>query len=438
LKYLIIGAGPVGLGTARVLRDRQIPYEQVEADAEVGGNWNHGVYRTAYIISCREVMEYPEYRMPASYPDFPSQSQLCRYFIDYSHQYDLRRNIQFRKKAIRVLPALGNDWRVEFGDGTTSVYTGVLICNGHHWSRRFPRYDGAFSGECIHSKDYRGPEQLMDKRVLVIGAGNSGCDIVCEAARVGRSAHLSMRRSVWIFPKSFMGKPLGRIGVPRVPRRIEEMLIHLLLRLTFGKHPQYNLPTPTHGFFERHPTVSEELPYYLRHGRVTVRPDVRRYEGREVLFVDGSREEFDVVVAATGYNLAFPFLPKALVRSTGASMQVYGYCAYDDYKGLYFVGWPQVRGGVGSLVSAYAQVVADFIAIEERFRIPIGRVLKSMGETPPRSHLMGAGEMFRWMEGMTLRRLEKEALKFAREPPHVNEPIDVDGEGDADREMVVF
>jgi cation diffusion facilitator CzcD-associated flavoprotein CzcO len=436
MSYLIIGAGPVGLGTARVLKENHIPYEQVEADAEVGGNWHHGVYRTAYVISWKHVMEYPEYPMPSSYPDFPSQSQLWRYFIDYSYRYDLRRSIRFRKKVISVLPAPGNDWRVVFGDGTDSVYRGVLICNGHHWSRRFPRYDGTFSGEYFHSKDYQGPEQLKDKKVLVIGAGNSGCDIVCEAARVGRAAHLSMRRSVWIFPKSFMGKPLGRIALPTLPRCVEDALIHALIRLTFGKHSQYNLPKPTYRFFERHPTVSEELPYYLRHGRVTVKPDVACFEGREVVFTDGSREQFDVVVAATGYNLEFPFLPKRLVRGTGSLLEVYGYCAYDDYKGLYFVGWPQVRGGVGSLISAYAQVVANFIAIEERFAIPIGSVLKSMGEKLPQSHLMGAGEMFRWMQKMTANRLKKAAARLEREESHVNEAIE--HEGELDREMVVF
>lgn len=436
MTYLVIGAGPVGLGLARVLKENGVPYEQVEADTDVGGNWLHGVYRTAHIISCRSVMEYPEYPMPDSYPDFPSQAQLCRYFIDYARHYGLRESVRFSTKAISVLPVQHNRWRVVFADGSESSYRGVLVCNGHHWSKRFPRYEGTFDGEYIHSKDYRGPEQLKDKRVLVIGAGNSGCDIVCEAARVGRAAHLSMRRSVWIFPKSFMGRPLGHLRVPALPEFVEHALIRAMLRLTFGTHSRYNLPRPAHGLFDRHPTVSEELPYYLRHGRVSIRPDVTRFEGQQVVFADESRESFDLIVAATGYALDYPFLPRQLIRRTGTRLAVYGYCAYDDYRGLFLVGWPQVRGGVGSLISAYAQVIARFIRVEEHFAVPIGRVLKSMGERPPESHLMGAGSMFRWIEGMTTERLQSQAARMRDQGEHVNAVIEADAA--LDREMVVF
>src|SRR5579872_6703794 len=52
-RYCIIGAGPFGLCMARALQKAGIPYEQLEADADVGGNWRHGVYSTAHIISSR-------------------------------------------------------------------------------------------------------------------------------------------------------------------------------------------------------------------------------------------------------------------------------------------------------------------------------------------------------------------------------------------------
>ncbi len=412
MKYLIIGAGPVGLGTARVLKSRGIPYEQVEADREVGGNWLHGVYRTAYVLSCKQVMEFPEHPMPADYPDFPSQSQLSKYLIEYSHFYQLRENISFNKKVVWVEPVLNNNWKVCFENGTTEIYTGVLICNGHHWSKRYPKYPGELTCQYFHSKDYTGPEQLTGKKVLVIGAGNSGCDIACEAARVGTGSFLSMRRSVWIFPKSFMGKPLGQMQLPRMPRFIESALIRMLIRLTFGKHSQYNLPKPTYHFFDRHPTVSEELPYYLRHGRVKLKPDIKMFDGQIIHFVDGTSEKFDTVVAATGFNLDFPFLPDELVRKEKSHLKVFGYACYEDYKGLYFIGWQQVRGGVGSLVSRYAEVIANFIEVEEKTGQPMGSVLQSMGEKTPESHLIGSKEMFQWIKKMNVPRLMRYASKL--------------------------
>jgi hypothetical protein len=65
--------------------------------------------------------------------------------------------------------------------------------------------------------------------------------------------------------------------------------------------------------------------------------------------------EFDLIVSATGYHLSFPFLPDELVRKQGQNLQCLGYCVYPDYKGLFFLGWQQVRGGIGSLASAFSK-----------------------------------------------------------------------------------
>ncbi|MBL7713791.1 MAG: NAD(P)-binding domain-containing protein [Chitinophagaceae bacterium] len=421
--YLIIGAGPVGLGLAKVFKDRGIRYDQAEADSEVGGNWYHGVYKTAHILSCKTAMEFPEYPMPESYPDFPSQNQVCRYFIDYAHHFDLYGNIMFRKKVVQVLPVAENLWQVSFADGEEKKYTGVLICNGHHWCRRHPACAASFTGEYFHSKDYNSPEQLVNKKTLVIGAGNSACDIVCESARVGAGAFLSMRRSVWIFPKTFMGKPLGRIKLGWVPPFLEKFLIHALIRCTFGKHAQYKLDKPAHGFFDRHPTVSEELPYYLRHGRVTLKPDVLTIVDQEITFTDGTKEQFDLIVAATGFDLAFPFLPKELVRGEKGHLHLYGHATYEDYKGLYFVGWQQVRGGVGSLMGVFANVIADFIEIEEELQLPVGKLLKAIGEKCSSTHLMGARQVFRWVKSVRKKKLQRKSYLVVPGPPHRNKAI---------------
>lgn len=436
--YLIIGAGPVGLGVAKTFLERKIPYEQVEADDEVGGNWYHGVYRTAHIVACKQVMEYPAYPMPDAYPDFPSQQQLSDYFIDYSHQFNLREHIQFGKKVIMVLPVEGNQWQVHFADGSEKKYQGVLICNGHHWARRFPSYPGTFSGEYFHAKDYKEPTQLQGKRVLVIGAGNSGSDIVCESARVGTLAHLSMRRSIWIFPKTFMGKPLGQMHLPKLPRFIESTLLRILIRLTFGSHSLYNLPDPDYEFFERHPTVSEELPYYLRHGKAALKPDVERFEGKTVHFTDGTQEDYDLIVTATGYHLSFPFLPQSLIRGEQNHLHVYGYASYEDYQGLYFVGWQQVRGGVGSMIERYAPLLADFVEIEAKYNVAIGAVLKALGEKPTTTHLEGSRIVFDWIKKkMKRQRLERKAQQLAKRGAHVN-PILEMGDIALKRDMEVY
>ena len=181
-KFLIVGAGPCGLAMAKALKEAAIAYDQVEADDGVGGNWYHGVYQTAHIISSKKTTEYPDFPMPADYPDFPSGKQMADYYRLYADAFGLLGNIQFKTKVIMCRPLENEKWQVEFESGERQIYKGVVVCNGHRWHRRFPSYPGEFAGEYIHSKDYLSPEQLENKRVLVIGGGNSACDIVSEAA----------------------------------------------------------------------------------------------------------------------------------------------------------------------------------------------------------------------------------------------------------------
>src|SRR5580765_7916807 len=102
--FLISGAGPCGLSHAKALADAGIEYEQVEADDEVGGNWYHGTYRTAHIISSRKTTEFTDFPMPADYPDFPSQRQMSDYYKLYAETFGLRGKIEFKTKVTAVRP----------------------------------------------------------------------------------------------------------------------------------------------------------------------------------------------------------------------------------------------------------------------------------------------------------------------------------------------
>src|SRR5712672_2979190 len=148
-RMAVIGAGPVGLGMAKALKERGIAYDQLEADDDVGGNWYHGVYRTAHIISSRKTTEYADYPMPAHYPDFPSRAQMVEYLRDYARHFSLRPHIEFGAKVVLVRPRADELWDVGVA-GEQRIYKGVLVCNGHHWSKRWPAYPGRFTGDYIH------------------------------------------------------------------------------------------------------------------------------------------------------------------------------------------------------------------------------------------------------------------------------------------------
>ena len=415
--FLIIGAGPCGLSHAKALSDAGIDYEQVEADDEVGGNWYHGTYRTAHIISSKKTTEFTDFPMPADYPDFPSQKQMGDYYKLYADTFGLRPKIEFSTKVIAVKPRSDELWDVELASGERRVYKGVLVCNGHHWHKRFPSYPGEFTGEYIHSKDFKSPEQLAGKSVLVIGGGNSACDVVSEAARVSESAHLSLRRGYWMTPKTVFGKPSIESPLVHLPIFIQRFLLRGLLRIVVGKYEDYGLPKPDHKIFEKHPTISTEIFHYLKHGRIKPRPNVERFDGKTIYFKDGTSDDFDMIVAATGFYLSFPFLPEGFVPMKNEQLaQVYGGCVLPEYKHFYLIGTQQVRYGIGPLLTPGSKLVARIIQLQEQMQLPIGLVLKESGYPLPDTHLVDPIRSLRLMKiaNYTLPSLLKKERKLRK------------------------
>ena len=272
--------------------------------------------------------------------------------------------------------------------GEKRIYKGLIVCNGHHWDRRFPKYPGKFEGEFIHSKDYRTPAELAGKRVLVIGGGNSACDIAAEAARVGKTARISLRRGYWFLPKTLFGVPSAELIQPWFPVWAQRIFLRLFLRIAVGKYSDYGLPEPDHKIFETHPTINSELLYYMKHGRIQPRPDIARFGGKTVHFMDGRSEEFDMVVCATGYHVSFPFLPPGLVPVKGSTAQVYGGCLLAEHKNLYVIGTSQLRYGFGPVGTPGVGLIARMMLAQDKMELPLGLVMKESGVKLPTTHLV--------------------------------------------------
>ncbi len=237
---LIVGAGPLGLACAKALAEAEIPYIQVEATDHVGGNWAHGVYETAHIISSRTTTEFPDWPMPKDYPDFSSRAQMEAYYNAFADEFSLRDRIVFDAKVTRVRQRTDQLWdaTIRMGNGGPEdrIVKGVLVCNGHHWDRVLPPWTEDYVGELIHSKDYKRPEQLAGKRVLVLGGGNSGCDIASEAGRVGAHCDWSLRRGYHFQPKTILGRPSVELLNPWTPVWLQRFFAGLLRRIAIGSY----------------------------------------------------------------------------------------------------------------------------------------------------------------------------------------------------------
>ena len=143
------------------------------------------VYETVHIISSRKTTEFKDYPMPETFPDFPSKDQMYAYLNDYCDHFGLREHIRLRCRVANVRRnGDGEGFIVRFADGSEKFYGAVIVATGHHWDKRFAGpYPGQdqYTGEVLHSKEYKVPSVLQNKRVLTIGGGNSACDISVEA-----------------------------------------------------------------------------------------------------------------------------------------------------------------------------------------------------------------------------------------------------------------
>lgn len=390
-RLLVIGAGPVGLAMADALKRRGVAFDQVDASDGIGGLWRHGVYQGVHIVSSKKSTGYTDYPMPAHYPDFPSSTQMLRYLESFAHDRDLHDSIELRRKVVRAGPLADESWRVTFEDGEERSYKGVVVCNGHHWDKRGLHCPGRFTGALIHSADYKDPKQLAGKRVLVVGGGNSGCDIVCESSRVGAACDWSLRSGCWFLPKTVFGTPLTDLPIWNLPVALQRAILRAVVRVFIGDYRRYGLPKPHSKLFERHPAFGTDVLNYLRQGRVKPRPDIARFAGTKVHFVDGSVGEYDLVVAATGFNNSIPFLPKNLVPIENDVVHVYGGAFPANVKNLYVVGWAQPRNGFGTIISPAAKLYAEMIALQDEMELPIGFILKWRGFKVPPSPLIDPG-----------------------------------------------
>jgi cation diffusion facilitator CzcD-associated flavoprotein CzcO len=200
--------------------------------------------------------------------------------------------------------------------------------------------------------------------VLVLGIGNSACDIAVESSRVATSTDLAMRRGAHIVPKYLLGVPTDRLTdspLARGPFKLQQWSMAALLRLTQGKVTDYGLPEPDHAVLHAHPTVSQDLLNRLGHGDITVRPNIDRFEGEKVFFTDGSSGEYDVVVYCTGYKVSFPFLDDTVVRAEDNHIDLYRRVVDPAHAGLYFIGLIQPLGAIMPLAEAQAEWVADLV-----------------------------------------------------------------------------
>jgi cation diffusion facilitator CzcD-associated flavoprotein CzcO len=411
-RYCILGAGSSGLAAAKNFLAAGIPFDCLEREDDVGGNWYYGkpassVYASTHLVSSKALTEFVDFPMPDQWPEYPSRVQTWEYLRQYARHFGLYEHIQFNTAIERIesasshtpsdsLPLEGRagkgvepgytiqsplpspprrgegtgknknqGWLVRLANSEQRCYRGVVIANGHNWDPRWPDYPGEFAGQSLHSCQYKTPDVLCGKRVLVVGGGNSGCDIACEAALHAQAALLSTRRSYPIMPKFFRGKPIDQCNELllwlRLPLWARRAAGSVVSQLTLGPAWRTGVPRPDHRLFESHPVLNSQLHHHAGHGRLAFRPEIERLAGNRVRFVDGREDEIDLIIYATGFRVSFPFIDREHLNWQGDAPRLFLNVFHPRRDDLFCIGLIQPDSGQFGLVDYQSQLVARFV-----------------------------------------------------------------------------
>ena len=369
-RHCIIGAGPSGLALARAFLAAGLPFDVFERHTDLGGLWdikNPGtpVYENTHFVSSRKESGFMDFPFPPG-GDFPRRDEIHAYLQAFAQAYGLRRHIHFSNPVERVEPK-DRFWSVTVR-GETRLYRSVVCASGMHWTPHWPEIPGTFSGLQRHSIEYRSPAEFKNQRVLIVGAGNSGCDIATEAARNATTAYISMRRGYHFLPKTIFGKPADIYERENewIPFWFRQWVFGHLLAILQGDLTRYGLQKPTHRVLESQPIVNSDILSCFAHGDLHAKPDIKRLDGSTVHFVDGSSVIVDQIVYATGYKAAFPYLDPEHIEWAGHGVGHFMTCISRKHPNLFTVGFYEGNAAVFPHLELFASTITHYLLSQAR------------------------------------------------------------------------
>ncbi|XP_004646114.1 dimethylaniline monooxygenase [N-oxide-forming] 5-like [Octodon degus] len=334
-KIAVIGAGVSGLGAIKCCLEEGLEPVCFEMSNDIGGLWRYketpesgrpGIYKTLTCNTSKEMTAFSDYPFPDHYPNYLHNSKMMEYIRMYARHFGLMKHIQFLSRVCSVRKRLdfssSGQWDVVIetdGKQTSYIFDGIMICSGHYTEKNLPLQDFAgiqkFRGRCLHSWEYKHPDDFVGKRVVVIGIGNSGADVAGEISRVAEQVFLSTRRGTWIWNRVWdNGNPMDVTLFTRYNRIVQKFWPTFLInRWAENKlnakfnHANYGLQ-PKHRFLSHQATVGDDLANHIITGRVLIKSNVKEFTDTSAIFEDGTEESVDVVLFATGYKFSFPFL----------------------------------------------------------------------------------------------------------------------------------
>ena len=377
---VIIGAGPAGLATSRELLARGVEHVVLERGDRVAHSWAN-LYESLVLHTGKHMSALPGLRLPRSAPLFVPRGDFVQYLTGYAARFRLPVRTDWRVTSVERLTGEMPRWRVSGAvpEGSTDIECRALVvATGIIANPRVPAIPGADDferggGQLLHAVQYRAPQAFYGKRVLVVGAGNSGGEIASELARMGNAngnvtdVTIAVRSGANVVPREIFGIPVQYLAryIGKLPRKAREAVVRLVGRIVEKRRGPPVLPRPAHGPLDAIPLIGFHLVDAIRAGLVHVRGGIDRLTRTGAVFADGrmpAELPFDAVILATGYSAALAPLGQLIrVDARGFALRR-DRVESADHGDLYFVGHNYDATGGLFNIARDARIVAARIA----------------------------------------------------------------------------
>ena len=362
---LIIGGSIAGLASAACLQKKGIKYIIIEKEPQVATPWrNH--YQRLHLHTPKSLSNLPYKKFGKDVPRYPSRIQVVKYLEEYQNEFHI--SPDFNTEATSVKKD-GNYWLTETNSGTfKSKY--LIVATGSYSQPKVVEFTGmeTFPGKVLHSSEYKTGADFKGQKVLVVGFGNSACEIAIDLYEQGAAPSMSVRSGVNVIPRDILGIPILRVSLlmSQFPPGMADAINAPLTRLLFGDIKKLGLKKMPYGTFRQIqkdgtiPLLDIGTISHIRKGHIKIFDDIDFIAGRTVHFSDGKTGDADAIVAAIGY---YPNHSSIIdvERSRFEDLKVSaGKQKYFGKDGLYFCGfWIGPTGQIREIASDAKKIAKD-------------------------------------------------------------------------------
>ncbi|TVU22631.1 hypothetical protein EJB05_32345, partial [Eragrostis curvula] len=361
-EVIIVGAGQSGLAAAACLSLRGVRSLVLERDDCVGSLWRKRSYDRVRLHLAKQYCALPHAPHPDDAPTYLPRDDFIRYLDAYASRFGVRTRLRREVEA------------VDLGSGKAERYKArfLVVAAGENDEKFVPEVPGieSFPGKVVHAAEYRSPEGMRGKSVLVVGCGNSGMEIAYDLADAGAVTSIVVRGELHLVSKEIWNVVMAVHTY--LPWWLLDKLVLLMCTVVFGDTAKYGLRRPAVGPFTMkcttpvYPVVDVGTYAKIKSGEVRVlNAAVKSVRGNVVEFADGRQHPFDAIVFATGYRSTV----RRWLKSDGGLIGDDGMAArsYPEHwkgeNGLYCAGMVR-RGIYGSCEDA--EFIAEDISKQLR------------------------------------------------------------------------